>query len=77
MSIPTPATPAMSPKVRAFLYGALGWIGVLAFLAFLGYAAIPNAEIPSWLNVANAVINGANLVFFVAKDNTPTPPKPV
>jgi hypothetical protein len=62
----------MSPKVRAFLYGALGWLGVAAFLAFVGYAAVPDADVPSWLNVANAVLNGANLVFFVAKDNTPS-----
>lgn len=69
MSIPTPATPPMTPRFREFLYGALGWVGVLAFLAFVGYAAVPDAEIPSWLNIANAVINGANLVFFVAKNN--------
>lgn len=69
MSIPTPATPTMSPKVRAFLYGALGWLGVLAFLAFVGYGAVPDHGVPSWLNVVNAVLNGANLVFFVAKNN--------
>jgi cobalamin biosynthesis protein CobD/CbiB len=71
MSIPTPPAPAMTPKVRAFLYGTLGWLGVLAFLVFLGYAAAPETEIPTWLGIVNAVLNGANLVFFVAKDNTP------
>lgn len=71
MSIPTPPAPPMTPKVRAFLYGALGWLGVAAFLAFVAVAAIPNADVPVWLNVANAIINGANVVFFVAKDNTP------
>lgn len=73
MSIPTPPAPSMSPKVRAFLYGSLGWLGVAAFLAFIGYGAIPGADVPTWLNVTNAVLNGANIVFFVAKDNTPKP----
>lgn len=71
MSIPTPPAPSMSPKVRALLYGALGWIGVILFLIWLGFAANPDTGIPQWLNTANAVVNGANLVFFVAKDNTP------
>lgn len=71
MSIPTPPAPAMSANVRALLYGALGWIGVLLFLAFVGYSAAPDTSPPQWLNIANAVTNGANLVFFVAKDNTP------
>lgn len=71
MSIPTPSTPAMSPKVRALVYAVLGWLGVIAFLLFVAFAAIPGADVPVWLNVGNAVLNGSGLVFFVAKDNTP------
>lgn len=73
MSIPTPPAPPISPKVRSLLYAVLGWLGVAAFLVFIGYGAVPGAGIPTWLSVVNAVLNGANIVFFVAKANvTPT-----
>lgn len=71
MSIPTPPAPYMPPKLRGFLYALLGWLGVLAFLAFVVVGAIPGADVPVWLNVVNAALNGANLVFFAAKANTP------
>lgn len=72
MSIPTPPAPYIPPRVRGALYGLLGWAGVLVFLVTAAVAVIPGADVPVWLNVINAVTNALNVVFFVAKDNTPT-----
>lgn len=72
--IPSPPTPPMPGKSRDIIYGIWAWLSGFAFLATIGWSAIPGQDIPSWLIVTSIVLNGfGSLTGFLAKDNVRSP----
>lgn len=65
--------PPMAPKVRDAFYGILSWAALLLTLAFIGIGVAPDTDVPTWLTVTSAVVNGAwTLLGFKAKANVPS-----
>lgn len=69
--IPAPATPPMSKKARAVIYGVWAWLNVVVFLTSIGWAVFGN--IPQWVFSVSVVLNGfGSITGFLAKNNVHT-----
>lgn len=68
MSIPTPPTPSMPGKSRAYIYGIWGWAAVLVGALIAGWAVIGDA--PQILFAASVGLNFVGAACgFLAKNN--------
>lgn len=64
--------PPMPDRVRDALYGILAWLALLLTLAFIALGVAPDTDVPTWLTILSAVVNGAwTLLGFKAKANVP------